>query len=217
MRVQLVLITENEQLYTFTDDMQGGADTLSLGGVAGLSVYATVQRGPDYQVGDHVRLMEANRVTGTDTICLDPAISAGPRIQLADIDKGFANRATAADFITKDNPGDSYARVRLYNEDDPTTTPSMVFYSFQQPPGPGGFIDLDEYFFNGKTFKLLLESLTTPEKGELEVYADAGPVPLPSTQQALIELSNPQPDLHVLGMQSNIRLLRFSPAQPEPL
>jgi hypothetical protein len=210
-RVVLRLTDSQNNQLTYTDDDQGGLDCLALSdAMSGKSVTASVTKGPNYVLGDHVRLMESDQPTGTDMICLDPAIAGGATVQLSAVDKGFADRATAINFITN-TYGTPYARVRLYNEGDPDKFPSMVFYSFQQPanpsPGEKGLfgIDLDSYYFDGKTFRLLLEATAAPPEGALFVTNEK-----PSTVYTWVTLANPAPDLHAIGLQSAIRIIMFS-------
>jgi hypothetical protein len=111
-----------------------------------------IRNGAEYQVGDHIRLLDEVRRSNTDTVSIDPKVAVDVDLNKLD----FADKAAAIYFIINPNPrGEFRLRVLLYDTVD-QEFPNLILYDWEFQPSYG-FVDLNLFNFADKTARVIVE------------------------------------------------------------
>jgi hypothetical protein len=122
-------VSDSTPMATFTDqDQTGPFLNLNYWGVADRAARVVVTKGPAYQPGDHLRLLDRTQTSGTDMIDLDPA-TVGQAVLNEDLNKvSFADKAAAMQFFQ--SPTAFAPRIDLYDTVN-QPYPNLSIYSWQ--------------------------------------------------------------------------------------
>jgi len=135
-----------------------------------------ISKSYEYRIGDHVLLLDQSRGRVSDIVAIDPDIKY--KVDLNKVifnNRGFADRAAAAKFITHPNIDGGYRlRVRLFDRESPgykQNYPTLIFYDWQVDlDNPK--IDLNKFNFADKTAYIIVEKGPKYQKGDRIILHD---------------------------------------------
>jgi len=135
-------------------------------GVAERIARVVVRRGDEYQTGDHIRLLDRAWIGPSDTIVVDPAVSADVDLNEVLFDhRGFARRAAAILIVTNPYPDNRYRlRISLYDQVG-QKLPSLIFYDWEYP-AEGRLADLNRFHFANKAAFIRVEPGPNYQEGD---------------------------------------------------
>jgi hypothetical protein len=179
-RLQVTLWNADGKSTVITDDDQAGQQFVNLNQVHKEGYHAQSARIdalPGYVSGDHAFLLATPQVLDTDQIVLDPAVTqAGTKLDLHDVDKGFADRTQAVVFVLNNaGPMGACARAVCLNSGDRWDFPSLVFYPFEQVSWRSTdepvAINFERRFFLDKLDQIRVDALVDPA-GVVRLFYD---------------------------------------------